>query len=236
MTTHAYGLDVLAGRFGVTQVSGGVRSWDNHFAYAEGDVVFYEGRYYRARRDIEPPMFPVLMSGEVPGASDVWKEIPQPESDVMGARRPMGVGLKDGRGYGPYGRGYVHAGDGIYLPYGPMGEALPPECDFRRGSDGKWQVPRKLAPGVTWYDSDGNWGRDQLLGYVSPDTHWYSVASPSAIRDEMDKVLREGSTLDKDIHGYSSDDASYLAFLAGWDNFWGGFKAFYAKNATGVGG
>jgi hypothetical protein len=41
---------------------------------------------------------------------------------------PGGTGIRDGRGYGPYGRGYYHCGPGPddYAPFGPHCERLPP--------------------------------------------------------------------------------------------------------------
>jgi hypothetical protein len=74
------------------------------------------------------------------------------------------------------------------------------------------------------------------VGYAAPDTHWYSVATPGAIKDELDKVLHEGETLNRDISSYQGGDAAFSSFLAGWQSFWTGFKKFYNDNASGVGG
>ena len=45
---------------------------------------------------------------------------------------PGGMGIKDGRGYGPYGRGYYHRGPGPndYAPFGPNCERLPPSREW----------------------------------------------------------------------------------------------------------
>lgn len=58
-----------------------------------------------------------------------------------------GCGIKDGRGYGPYGAGYTNV-DGV--PYGPNGEALSREYDFQPPLERrsiKWRPPRKILPG-----------------------------------------------------------------------------------------
>jgi hypothetical protein len=56
-----------------------------------------------------------------------------------------GVGIKDGRGYGPYGAGYYAAGGGRFWPLGPRGERLGPDYDFRPGPNGTF-LPRRLPP------------------------------------------------------------------------------------------
>lgn len=58
-----------------------------------------------------------------------------------------GCGIKDGRGYGPYGAGYTNV-DGV--PYGPNGEILSKEYDFQPPLERrsiKWRPPRKILPG-----------------------------------------------------------------------------------------
>lgn len=50
--------------------------------------------------------------------------------------QPIGMGIKDGRGYGPYGMGYVidrSTGRERAYPIGPSGETLPLEYDFQPG-------------------------------------------------------------------------------------------------------
>lgn len=57
-----------------------------------------------------------------------------------------GQGLKDGRGYGPYGAGYTQDG----LPLGPNGECLPAEYDLQppmSSASFAWRRPRKVLPG-----------------------------------------------------------------------------------------
>ena len=52
-----------------------------------------------------------------------------------------GVGISDGRGYGPYGNGYYRAA--VMLPIGPDGRPLPPEYDFRPWPDGSYMPLRR---------------------------------------------------------------------------------------------
>ncbi len=59
-----------------------------------------------------------------------------------------GCGIRDGRGYGPYGAGYTNVDGG--LPYGPNGEILSAEYDFQPPLERmsiKWRPPRKVLPG-----------------------------------------------------------------------------------------
>jgi peptidoglycan hydrolase-like protein with peptidoglycan-binding domain len=49
--------------------------FDNSKSYSSGDVVTYYGQYWQATRDISPPMFPSIQSGEVPGQSDAWSSM-----------------------------------------------------------------------------------------------------------------------------------------------------------------
>lgn len=61
-------------------VGGRAAPWDNHCAYAYGDFAHYDGKYWRAMRHIEPPMFPIFQSGEVPGESDAWSAATEGEA------------------------------------------------------------------------------------------------------------------------------------------------------------
>jgi hypothetical protein len=54
---------------------------------------------------------------------------------------PPGVGIKDGRGYGPYGTGYWLAPDGSEVPLGPHGEVLTVEYDFQPNAAGTYMPP-----------------------------------------------------------------------------------------------
>jgi hypothetical protein len=54
---------------------------------------------------------------------------------------PDGIGIKDGRGYGPYNAGYYQAGPDTWLPIGPRGERLGPAYDFQRNSQGSYLPP-----------------------------------------------------------------------------------------------
>jgi len=165
MDAHGHGLDLLGARFVKERVEGGVRGFDNHDTYEKDDVVYYGERYWRAVRHVDPPFLPALMSGEVPGDSDAWRATAQPAAELLGAARPpVGFGIKDGRGYGPYGTGY-YSQDGQDLPYGPRGERLTVAHDFQpgpRGFLGGRKAPIRLAPGVTWCDENGNWGSEKV--------------------------------------------------------------------------
>ena len=51
--------------------------------------------------------------------------------------RPYGPGTKDGRGFGPYDKGYWNT----HSPYGPNGEKLGPEYDYQVNQDGHYLPP-----------------------------------------------------------------------------------------------
>lgn len=46
--------------------------WDNSIDYERGDIVWYNGKFWRAQRHIDHPWFPILSKGEEPGNSDAW--------------------------------------------------------------------------------------------------------------------------------------------------------------------
>lgn len=73
--------------------------------------------------------------------------------------------------------------------------------------------------------------KDRVLvfGYVAPEKSL--VVTPSTMKDEMDRVLREGTTLDLDIKASSAD----AAFKSAWQLFWDSYKKFYADHATSFG-
>lgn len=50
-------------------------SFDNSQSYSQGSVVTYYGQYWQANRDISPPMFPSIQSGDVPGSSSAWRSM-----------------------------------------------------------------------------------------------------------------------------------------------------------------
>ena len=60
--------------------------FDNSNSYSKGDVVSYWGQYWQATRDVKPPMFPSIMSGDVPGDSDAWRSMTAQEivNQVLG--------------------------------------------------------------------------------------------------------------------------------------------------------
>lgn len=104
MKTYDHGLDVLGARPPLTAVGAGARPWDNHDSYWTGEVVYYDLKYWRAVRPVEPPFVPALMSGEVPGESDAWRETSQPAADLLGHRGGGGGGHHHGGGGGGGGR------------------------------------------------------------------------------------------------------------------------------------
>lgn len=76
--------------------------------------------------------------------------------------------------------------------------------------------------------------RGQALGYTPPTGN--PIVTPSAIKDEMDNVMREAKTLDADIAAYQGADAGLPAFRAAWGAFLAEYKKFYDDNASGVSG
>lgn len=84
-------------------------------------------------------------------------------------RKPIGDGIRDGRGYGPYGMGYYSSG-GCFpqpLPYGPAGEKLGPEYDYTPGPNGSFLppgAPRKVLAGHLGHTTLGPRGRHRQLG------------------------------------------------------------------------
>ena len=66
---------------------------------------------------------------------------------------PAGVGIRDGRGYGPFGNGYHVDAAGGALPIGPDGKILSAEHDFEPQADGTY------IGGAVWETGE----LDQLL-------------------------------------------------------------------------
>lgn len=54
-------------------------------------------------------------------------------------RQGQGIGIKDGRGYGPYGMGYTEQGEVL----GPAGQVLPAIYDFQPNADGSYMPIRE---------------------------------------------------------------------------------------------
>jgi len=80
---------------------------------------------------------------------------------------PIGVGIKDGRGYGPYGMGYYTDQNGVDCPYGPNGERLTPDYDFRHGVGGYLhglKRPAKTLPGFKMPEEKTNMGYEDRMG------------------------------------------------------------------------
>jgi (2Fe-2S) ferredoxin len=86
------------------------------------------------------------------------------------------------------------------------------------------QIAKKVA--------QKQWAAGSHVGYVAPETHWYTVATPSAVKDEMDKIMREGNTLDQDINATNTSDPSYPAFKNAWLAFWLSYKKFYDRRSN----
>jgi hypothetical protein len=90
-----------------------------------------------------------------------------------------GRGIKDGRGYGPYGTGYYN-NNSVDMPYGPRGERLSAEYDFQRGPNGNYLPPAPpqrtvlgAAPTMpanmsVGFDSIGAWCKAMGRGGGSP--------------------------------------------------------------------
>ncbi len=89
---------------------------------------------------LAPASSPVSASGGT-GFPGFW--------DVLsaGCSIESGIGIKDGRGYGPYGMGYYRDTWGRVFPIGPDGRPLPPEYDFQPGAGGSY-IP--LRPPRRW--------------------------------------------------------------------------------------
>jgi len=83
---------------------------------------------------LAPASSPVSASGGT-GFPGFW--------DVLSAGYSIepGIGIKDGRGYGPYGRGYYRDAYGRSFPIGPDSRPLPPEYDFQPNSSGSYMPP-----------------------------------------------------------------------------------------------
>lgn len=58
-----------------------------------------------------------------------------------------GMGIKDGRGYGPYGAGYYVYGTHQVAPFGPRCERLPPTPEW----DARVQAALGEAPDIEQY-------------------------------------------------------------------------------------
>jgi hypothetical protein len=58
-------------------------------------------------------------------------------------RDVVAFGISDGRGYGPYDKGYVRDDRGRHFPLGPDGHPLPLEYDFQPGPDGSYMPLRR---------------------------------------------------------------------------------------------
>lgn len=69
-----------------------------------------------------------------------------------------------------------------------------------------------------------------VLGYVEPDKSL--VLTPGVTKDEMERVMREGTTLDSDVKSSNADPA----FKTAWSTFWDGYRKFYADNTSGISG
>ncbi len=52
-----------------------VLEWDNHNTYQPGEIVYCGQKHWRALRQIDPPLLPLFMDGDVPGKSDAWREV-----------------------------------------------------------------------------------------------------------------------------------------------------------------
>ncbi len=61
--------------------------FDNTQIYNPGDIASYWGQWWKATRQVLPPMIPLFMKGDVPGGSDAWVPLTAEQviTDVLGA-------------------------------------------------------------------------------------------------------------------------------------------------------
>jgi hypothetical protein len=76
-----------------------------------------------------------------------------------------GMGISDGRGYGPYANGYHRDAYGRELPIGPDGRPLPLEYDFQPWSDGSYMPLRRP---LRWLPHLGRDPGPEMFGVVLP--------------------------------------------------------------------
>ena len=74
-------------------------------------------------------------------------------------------------------------------------------------------------------------GTSVLVGYNVPATHWYQIATPGRILDEMNTVLAEAKSLDADIQDHKSGDSTYSAFQRAWASFYSTYNKFYSEHS-----
>lgn len=176
--TYALGLDVL-GHGGGGHGHGGGRGrgfWGGGWGWGDGD---YEPIYL-----VDDGSVPVAPAGAEceAYAPDGACLVRAPQ--VVGVEQ--GFGIRDGRAYGPYRMGYYNNNGGVALPLGPNGERLPSsDYDFQPGPKGYLtgrRAPRRLAPGVTWCDATGKWGRGAAPSRVAGDVGYDISAVNAAVR------------------------------------------------------
>lgn len=136
-----------------------------------------------------------------------------------------GGGGHGGGGHGGHGGGHRGGGRGMRGGWGGPWYGGPWYDGY--GYDVLLEDDEELADKIAKKVAQRQWVAGAHVGYVAPETHWYTIATPGAIKAEMDKVLREGETLAQDIASYHGGAASFSSFKAGWDSFWSGYKKFY---------
>jgi hypothetical protein len=95
-----------------------VKNFSNRDTYESGDIVQYANGYWKANREVTPPMFPSIMDGDRPGDSDAWSRASITEV-IHG--KGGGGGGHGGGGHGGGGWGGGHHGGGRGGFVGPWG-------------------------------------------------------------------------------------------------------------------
>lgn len=102
------------------ELLGDVSGWDNTQAYNSGSYTYYGNRYWRALRDVTPPFWPTVQSGDAPGSSDAWREVTAGEAygnknvlgeddwaEILGDAVGTAVNITDWDSGAPYAAGDV---------------------------------------------------------------------------------------------------------------------------------
>ena len=187
------------------------------------------GAYAEEEASVAPPAEYAADDSHGEEATSEEEEPPMDE-DNSEVGRGGGHGGGGHGHHGGHGRGRGHGwgwGGGYYGPWYDGGYELVENDDLTAEQLAEL-VARKLQQKKAHVGSGFDvLGAEDELGYAAPETHWYSIATPGTIKDEMDKVLREGNTLDRDIMSFSSKNPVLPSFKTAWSSFWDGYKAFY---------
>jgi hypothetical protein len=115
-----------------------MKNFSNRDTYESGDIVQYANGYWKANRDVTPPMFPSIMDGDRPGDSDAWSR-----ASITEVIHGKGGGGGHGGGHGGHGGHRGGRGGGFVGPWGWGG--------------GYWDGPDVVVmPGCLEFDDSGN--------------------------------------------------------------------------------